>query len=320
MKPYKFYQIHAIFFFLTFVIYSINAQSAESLISPFTGSELLGTYEARFDPLTLLVEPLGDKNYPSSLVVEGALLSNIYERPENVSPYELFRSYQKVLQSADFDILLACKEGECSSKLSVRATYGHPKKEIENRKYQQRMKTSTQTWLVGWANHYISAKKKTAEKTYYAMIIISDQKNLYSVDVMEVEEMEDGNIELNPKLLKDKIASEGKVVLDGIFFETGKDILKETSTPSLNTISNFLKDNTNLSFYVVGHTDDTGSLEGNISLSEKRAEAVVLALIDLGVNKSQITSYGVGPFAPAANNTSESGKAKNRRVELVVRL
>lgn len=320
MKPYKFYQIHAIFFFLTFVIYSINAQSAESLISPFTGSELLGTYEARFDPLTLLVEPLGDKNYPSSLVVEGALLSNIYERPENVSPYELFRSYQKVLQSADFDILLACKEGECSSKLSVRATYGHPKKEIENRKYQQRMKTSTQTWLVGWANHYISAKKKTAEKTYYAMIIISDQKNLYSVDVMEVEEMEDGNIELNPKLLKDKIASEGKVVLDGIFFETGKDILKETSTPSLNTISNFLKDNTNLSFYVVGHTDDTGSLEGNISLSEKRAEAVVLALIDLGVNKSQITSYGVGPFAPAANNTSDSGKAKNRRVELVVRL
>ena len=70
MKPYKFYQIHAIFFFLTFVIYSINAQSAESLISPFTGSELLGTYEARFDPLTLLVEPLGDKNYPSSLVVK----------------------------------------------------------------------------------------------------------------------------------------------------------------------------------------------------------------------------------------------------------
>jgi outer membrane protein OmpA-like peptidoglycan-associated protein len=320
MKLSRFDLIWSIILSVTFCSYSVIAQSAESLVSPFTGSELLGTYEARFDPLTLLVEPLGDKNYPSSLVVEGVLLSNIYERPENVSPYELFRSYQKVLESADFDILLACKEGDCSSKQSVKATYGYPKNEIENRKYQQKMKTSTQTWLVGWANHYISAKKKTAEKTFYVMIIISDQKNLYSVDVVEVEEMEEGNIELSPKLLKDKIASEGKVVLDGIFFETGKDILKETSKPSLNTISNFLKENKNLNFYVVGHTDDTGNLESNISLSGKRAEAVVAALVELGISKAQLSSHGVGPFAPAANNSTDSGKAKNRRVELVVRL
>ena len=320
MKRNSYFQKFSIFAALIFCSILLNAQSAESLVSPFTGSEHLGTYEARFDMLTLLVEPLDAKKNPSTLELEGALLSNIYERPANVSPYELFRSYEKVLQSADFDILLACQKGKCNSKNSVKAIYGYPKNEIENRKYLQRMKTSTQTWLVGWANHYISAKKKTADKTYYVMIIISDQKDLYSVDVLEVEEMEEGNIELNPKLLKDKIASEGKVILDGIYFETSKDILKDTSKPSLNIISVFLKENTNLSFYVVGHTDDAGNLESNISLSEKRANAVVSALVDLGVSKSQISSHGVGPFAPAANNTSDSGKAKNRRVELVVRL
>ncbi|MCW8850057.1 MAG: hypothetical protein OQJ81_08795, partial [Melioribacteraceae bacterium] len=59
-------QICLIILFLTFSSYSANAQSAESLVSPFTGSVLLGTYEAKFAPLTLLVEPLDVKNNPST--------------------------------------------------------------------------------------------------------------------------------------------------------------------------------------------------------------------------------------------------------------
>lgn len=320
MKTNRFLQVCLLTLFTIIYTDFVIAQNNETLVSPFTGSSLLGTYEARFAPLTLLVEPLDSKKNPTILEIEGSLLSNIYERPTNVSPFEIFKSYEKVLKSADFDILLACQDGKCNSKKNVKAIYGHPKKEIENRKYIQRMKSSTQSWLVGWANHYISAKKRTADKTYYVMIIISDQKDLYSVDVLEVEEMEEGNIELNPKLLKDKIASEGKVVLDGIFFETGKDILKDSSKPSLKIISSYLSENSKLKFYVVGHTDDTGNLESNLSLSGKRAEAVVAALVELGVSKSQISSHGVGPFAPASNNSSDDGKAKNRRVELVLRI
>lgn len=320
MKTNRFFQVCLLVLFsVSFADHSI-AQNNETLVSPFAGSELLGTYEARFAPLTLLVEPLDSKKNPTVLEIEGSLLSNIYERPSNVSPFEIYKSYQSVLQSADFDILLACQDGKCNLKKSVKTTYGYPKKEIENRKYIQRMKTSTQTWLVGWANHYISAKKRTEDKTYYVMIIISDKKDLYSVDVLEVEEMEEGNIELNPKLLKDKIARVGKVVLDGIFFETGNDILKESSKPSLKIISSYLNENSNQKFYVVGHTDDTGNLESNLSLSEKRANAVVSALIKMGVNNTQLSSHGIGPFAPASNNSSDDGKAKNRRVELVLRV
>lgn len=299
---------------------SINAQNSEPLVSPFKGSSTLGTHEARFSRLTLLVGPLDGKN-PTTLEVEGALVSTIYERPDNVTPFEIFKSYEKILKEADFDILLACEEGKCNSKKNVKAIYGYPKKEIEDRKYNfTENKSSTQQWLVGWGNHYISAKKKTADKTYYVMIIVSNEKNLYSVDVLEVEGMEEGTVELAPALLKDKIESEGKVVLQGIYFETGKDIITDQSKPSLNVITSYLKENSNLKFYVVGHTDDTGNTESNISLSKKRADAVIAALKELGVDSSKLTGYGVGPFSPSASNKTESGKSDNRRVELVLRL
>jgi len=296
----------------------INSQNIESLISPFKGSEVVGTHEAQFASLTLLVEPLTSKN-PTKIEVEGALSSIIYQRPANISPFQIYKSYLKILQQADFDILLECKEGKCNSKKSIKTTYGHPNKEIEDRKYSQ-LKGSLKTYLVGWGNHYISAKKKTAENLYYVMIIISNKKNLYSIDVLTSEEMEDGNVELDPALLKDKIESEGKVILQGLYFETGKAILKDESKPALDAITNYLNQNSNLSFYVVGHTDDEGSTVNNIELSEQRAETVLNALKLNGVDISKLTAYGVGPFSPALTNKTESGRKENRRVELVLRL
>ena len=295
-----------------------HSLSAQSLVSPFEGSTEIGIYEARFDLLTILVGPIDAKKNPSTLDVEGALTSTIYQKPENVSQFEIYRSYEKILQNADFDILLSCKEGDCNAKLNVRGIYGHPKKQIENRTYDRQMRTSAQTYLVGWGNHYISATKTTSDKTYYVMIIISDQKNLYSVDVLEVENMEEGTVELAPKLLKDKLESEGKVVLQGIYFETGKDVITNESTPALRVIAAYLKDNAGLSFYVVGHTDNTGNLSNNISLSKNRALAVIAALKELGVNTSKLTGNGVGPYSPVSSNQSDSGRAKNRRVELVL--
>lgn len=315
MEPLKLNRILLLIIMIGFFSHSLSAQS---LVSPFEGSTEIGIYEARFDLLTILVGPIDAKKNPSTLDVEGALTSTIYQKPENVSQFEIYRSYEKILQNADFDILLSCKEGDCNAKQNVKVIYGHPKKQIENRTYDRQMRTSAQTYLAGWGNHYISATKTTSDKTYYVMIIISDQKNLYSVDVLEVENMEEGTVELAPKLLKDKLESEGKVVLQGIYFETGKDIITDESTPALRVIAAYLKDNAGLSFYVVGHTDNTGNLTNNISLSKNRALAVIAALKELGVNTSKLTGNGVGPYSPVSSNQSDSGRAKNRRVELVL--
>jgi len=73
-----------------------------------------------------------------------------------------------------------------------------------------------------------------------------------------------------------------------------------------------------LRIWVVGHTDNTGTMETNMNLSKARAEAVVQALTGkFGIAAERLKGYGVGALAPVASNDSEAGRAKNRRVELV---
>jgi OOP family OmpA-OmpF porin len=72
---------------------------------------------------------------------------------------------------------------------------------------------------------------------------------------------------------------------------------------------------------VVGHTDMTGALDHNMQLSESRAKSVVAELTGKhGIAADRLSGYGAGPLSPVATNSSDEGKAKNRRVELVKRL
>ena len=82
-------------------------------------------------------------------------------------------------------------------------------------------------------------------------------------------------------------------------------------------IANLLKADTGLKIFVVGHTDNTESVERNLRLSQKRGQAVMQALNrDHGIAAARLSAYGCGPYAPVASNDSEEGRAKNRRVEL----
>jgi outer membrane protein OmpA-like peptidoglycan-associated protein len=97
--------------------------------------------------------------------------------------------------------------------------------------------------------------------------------------------------------------------------------VKPESKPTLDAIAQLLTKNNELLLYVVGHTDDTGAGTANLELSRQRAAAVVAELTgSYKIAPTRLQAQGVGPFAPAANNTSDAGKQKNRRVELVKRL
>ncbi|MEW6482622.1 MAG: OmpA family protein [bacterium] len=88
--------------------------------------------------------------------------------------------------------------------------------------------------------------------------------------------------------------------------------------PSLKEVAKLLAQNSKLNLYVVGHTDNIGTLTANMELSQRRAEAVVKALVTkYGVGAKRLKSYGVGSLSPVASNKTEEGRAKNRRVELV---
>ncbi len=110
----------------------------------------------------------------------------------------------------------------------------------------------------------------------------------------------------------------GHVAIEGIYFETGKSELKPESAPAIAEVAKLLKADTTLKLYVVGHTDNVGALEGNMRLSQDRAQSVAQAIIRTsGIEAARLRAYGDGPYAPVASNDSEDGRAKNRRVELV---
>ncbi len=138
----------------------------------------------------------------------------------------------------------------------------------------------------------------------------------YDVVIVEKGVMKQDVVE-NAAALSASIASTGKAAVYGIYFDTGKSVVKPESNATIEEITKLLKQNASLALYVVGHTDNAGALEYNLKLSTDRAEAVTKALVAKGIQVSRLKGSGVGPYCPVASNRTEEGKAKNRRVELV---
>ena len=103
---------------------------------------------------------------------------------------------------------------------------------------------------------------------------------------------------------------------DELQFASGTATLPDTELPSLDRIARFLKDNPTLTIRVEGHTDSSGSAEVNQDISQRRAEAVMQALIDRGVAAERISAAGRGEASPIADNATEAGRIANRRVEV----
>ena len=139
----------------------------------------------------------------------------------------------------------------------------------------------------------------------------------YSLTIVEKKAMAQ-DIVANADAFWNSLKATGHVVVEGIYFDTGKSVLKPESEAAIGEVAKLLKAEAGLKLYVVGHTDNVGGLESNMKLSQDRAEAVVQALVKShGIPASRLKSFGAGPHAPVASNDTEEGKAKNRRVELV---
>jgi len=116
----------------------------------------------------------------------------------------------------------------------------------------------------------------------------------------------------------EKVEVGATVVLENIFFETGKATLKPESFPQLDQVVTFLESNRRLSMEISGHTDNTGSLKTNTELSQSRAEAVVAYLVEKGIEKSMLDAKGYAFSQPITPNDTPEGRAKNRRVEFKI--
>jgi OmpA-OmpF porin, OOP family len=106
--------------------------------------------------------------------------------------------------------------------------------------------------------------------------------------------------------------------LDAVTFETGSATLTATSNQQLDDLAAVLKTFPTVTVSVNGFTDNTGDAATNTTLSTQRAEAVKSALVSKGIAAERVAAAGFGPDKPVASNDTEEGKAKNRRVEIVV--
>lgn len=121
--------------------------------------------------------------------------------------------------------------------------------------------------------------------------------------------------------LMNKISqSKGRpIVLKNIYFESGSASLSAISDVELNILSQLMKSNPSVIVQINGHTDDVGTEQSNILLSQQRADAVVKRLIQLGIPAKSLLAKGYGESRPVSANNSEAGRQRNRRIEFEVK-
>lgn len=276
------------------------------LIQRFNQSYIYFYEVTSFDPYTIVAGKSDGSKFSSTQEVEGKVTRIFYSLPTDAgSVYEIYTNYLNALKNNNADILFQCKNTtdcgkyfwgflkENDTKIQMPAYYGEEMA-------------------------YIAAKFSKNGMAYYVTIIpgygLSELG--YEVTVVETKEMEQ-QISLNG--IEKAMNENGKVSLYGILFDTGSDVIKSSSYSEIELIGQYLKKHPNIKVYVVGHTDNTGSYQNNMSLSERRAHAVKKALTSkYSIADNRMIAAGVGPLAPEAINTDASGRKKNRRVEIVL--
>jgi OmpA-OmpF porin, OOP family len=157
---------------------------------------------------------------------------------------------------------------------------------------------------------------RTPDKEYWIHIATGAIPTHGYVTVLEKEGMKQSVNFLDASAMKKALDTDGHVALY-INFDIDKATLRPDSQAVIDEINKLLTANASLKVSIEGHTDSTGSPDHNRTLSTARARSVLGTLVGLGIDPARLSSKGFGPDKPIADNANETGRAKNRRVELV---
>ncbi len=290
----------------------------------YEGSELIGYRAPKFDEYLLPLSPptsMSPPAYTKSKQVEGLVSYYSYLAPEGRTPAELYRNYKEEVQRLGLVTLYekaAGQPGWFGPTFDKVAEDSDLAQILAYNEAEERM-------LVG--------KSKDANPTYYVVFVTSYKdgviperlqarvqkgRALAQLVVIAPQQMEKKMTFVNAGEMKQALQDAGKVALYGIYFDTDKDVMKTESQPALEEIAKLLKDNPSLRLHVVGHTDNQGKADYNLDLSRRRAASVVRELTGkMGIAADRLDAFGCGLYSPLAPNSTEDGRAKNRRVELV---
>lgn len=159
----------------------------------------------------------------------------------------------------------------------------------------------------------VSALARKGDTEVWIEVMPFNDGHDYDVTIVERQVMRQA---VTASGLMNALQADGRVALY-INFDTNKAVIKDDSRPVLDQVAALLGENPSLKLSVEGHTDNTGTPERNKTLSLERAKAVVAALTAAGIDAKRLATAGWGQEKPLADNGTEEGRAKNRRVELV---
>ena len=160
---------------------------------------------------------------------------------------------------------------------------------------------------------------EVAKQTIALRTAEGDIKNAAAQRAQAKLDARDAQISKLKNELNAKQTDRGTLVTFGdVLFDFNKAELKSSAYPNVTKLAQFLQENQERKVIVEGYTDSVGSQSYNQSLSERRANAVRMALVRAGVDQSRIVAQGYGKEYPVADNSSNSGRAQNRRVEVTI--
>lgn len=152
----------------------------------------------------------------------------------------------------------------------------------------------------------------------FAFNITAKNYLFYSESFYVVDDQLNENYEYIRNIYLQPIEIGKSSVLQNIYFDYDSDILRNESKAELNKLIEFLKINFSVHIEISGHTDNVGNRQYNQKLSENRAKAVYLYLIENGIDSNRLTYKGYADTKPIASNETETGRAKNRRTEIMI--
>nr|WP_295770312.1 OmpA family protein [Rhodoferax sp.] len=318
------------------------------LIGRFAGSFIVSQDNHDFDELKLPLGPLkpvADKakrdahnnivfEPAQSKALEGKRTHLVYVLPDGVSPLQAVRNYQNDATAKGGKTLFECKSPECGGD-GTRSSEGGggdqsiamvltPEDKIKDKAFTngncaQTSRTGEQRYAaleLTKSNAFVSVLAYAVGDTTYCKAF--ERRTIVVLDVLELKAMEQKMVTVKAEEMAQSISTNGRVALYGLYFDSGKADVKPESKDTLDQIAKLLSTSPALKLLVVGHTDNVGEFASNMDLSKRRADAVITILASqYKADRKRLTPVGVSFASPIAPNTSEDGKAKNRRVELV---
>ncbi|MBU2866144.1 OmpA family protein [Pacificibacter marinus] len=269
------------------------------------------------------VQPLPSATFSGAetpfLSAEGRVVHTAYTiSSTSLTPFQLIAPLKEQLESQGYQSVFACADTVCGG-FDFRYLLDllpEPHMHVDLGNFQYLLAATPQGRVVA----LVTSRARTAG--FLQITEITPETGATDLSIVENAPFETIDTTLVTQTLgplAQEFSAHGSVALDDLAFETGSSQLGDGPFETLQALAAYLTQTPDAHIVLVGHTDAVGSLEGNITLSRKRASSVRDRLVNRhGVPPRQVSAQGIGYLAPRANNSTEQGRNINRRVEAVL--